>query len=299
MYRDSDKEIGSLKRPDLKWPFWARIGRSTVSRAREIGSLKGPDLLLVVSLLAGGMPALSHAQEVRWQVGSTPSFSSGRYGTDSATAVFYTPVTVRRLFRDGDVAFVVPFTCVRGNGTVTVGTGTPGRTQTTTEQVTTECGLGDMVGRGRYYVVDEHGAVPTIALVGHLKIPTASAARGLGTGKPDEGLGLELSRSVGSGVLAMVDLGYTVIGKPADDDLNNTWWYDIGLSKRIANGRATVSVFFEEYSALVPGLANARDILGVISLIRPGGWRIQLVGQAGLSDGAPDHGFTLGASRRF
>ena len=237
-------------------------------------------------------------QPVKWQIGSSPSFSTGRYGTDSVTRIFYTPLTVRRLFRDGDMSVVVPLTCVHGNGTVTVGTGTGGQTQVTSGPVTTACGRGDIVARGRYYVVDEHGAVPTVAVIGHLKMPTASASLGLGTGKPDEGIGVEVSRSVARGLLAMVDTGYTFIGTPADDDLNDVWWYDVGMSKRVSSS-ASVSVFFEEYAALVPGLASARDVLGVLSLIRPGGWRMQLVWQVGLSDGAPDHGFTVGASRRF
>jgi hypothetical protein len=183
-------------------------------------------------------------QPVKWQIGTTPSFSTGRYGTDSVTRIFYTPLTVRRLFRNGDLAVVVPLTCVRGNGTVTVGSGASGQTDTTPGPVTTACGRGDIVARGRYYVADEHGALPTIAIIGHLKTPTASASLGLGTGKPDEGLGVEVSRSIAAGLLAMVDTGYTFIGTPEGDDLNDVWWYDVGVSKRISNGRANVSVFY-------------------------------------------------------
>ena len=266
------------------------------------GSLLRPGLLAGALAIALGFapPAEAQIQPPKWQIGTTPSFSTGRYGSDSATSIIYTPLTVRRLFRDGDFAVIVPITCVRGNGTVTVGSGgNSGQTDTAAGPVTTACGRGDIVARGRYYVVDEHGAVPTIAVIGHLKTPTASASLGLGTGKPDEGLGVEVSHSIAAGLLMMVDGGYTFIGTPEGDDLNDVWWYDVGLSKRVANGRASVSVFFEEYAALVPGLTNARDILTVLSLVRPGGWRLQLVWQVGLSDGAPDHGFTVGASRRF
>jgi hypothetical protein len=58
-------------------------------------------------------------------------------------------------------------------------------------------------------------------------------------------------------------------------------------------------VFFEEYRSIVPGFSNARDILAVVSYRHPAGWRLQVATQFGLSDGAPDHGLTVGASRRF
>ena len=100
----------------------------------------------------------------------------------------------------------------------------------------------------------------------------------------------------------MVDGGYTVIGKPAGVDINNNWWYDFGLGQDIghgAKGTVNLSVFFEESRAIVPGLANARDILAAVSVTGPGGWRVQAAGEFGLSDGAPDRGVTFGASRRF
>ena len=37
----------------------------------------------------------------------------------------------------------------------------------------TNSGLGDVVLRGRYYVVDGTGLVPTLAVTARLKIPTA------------------------------------------------------------------------------------------------------------------------------
>ena len=108
------------------------------------------------------------------------------------------------------------------------------------------CGLGDVIVRGRYYVVDERGWAPTVAVRAHFKAPTASAEAGLGTGRPDEGVGLEVSRLIGGGFMAMVDGGYTLIGKPDGVDFNNRWWYDVGAAQSLAGGVANVSVFFEE-----------------------------------------------------
>ena len=280
--------------------------------------VKTPRALLWVTLLL--FPLNAFAQGEQWQVGTAPSFSSGRYGTDTRTDVFYTPITARRLFENGDLTFVVPFTCIRGNGGVTVvngmpvrqerldaaaGTGTrtgttdATRTAATGAQATTACGLGDIIVRGRYYVLDERGWLPTIALRAHVKAPTASEDKGLGTGRPDEGAGIEVSRTIGHGLMAMVDGGYTKIGDQAAFDFNNTSWYDVGLAQNLAKDLVNVSVFFEEYRALVQGLENSRAVIAAVSVKSRGGWRMQFSGDFGLSDGAPDHGFTFGASRRF
>lgn len=280
-------------------------------------------LLMLISV-----PGVSSAQGEQWQVGTTPSFSTGKYGTDTSTEILYTPVLARRLFDAGDLTLVFPFICITGTGNVTVVSGSPVRTEPagttptrgqldrlgTSERTSraaadpaiaapakerTICGVGDLVVRGRYFLTDERGWIPTIAIRAHLKAPTASAADGLGTGRPDEGVGVEVSRTFGPGITAMVDGGYTIIGKPAGADFRNSWWYDVGIGRDLAKGTVNLSVFFEEYSAIVPGLANARDILAAVSLRGAGGWRLQLAGEVGLSDGAPARGLTFGASRRF
>ena len=253
----------------------------------------------------------------QWQVGSAPSFSSGKYGTNTRTDVLQTPFTARRLFDRGDVTAVFPFTCIWGTGNVTLVNGIPVRSErlanlttttrttatVTTNSVTTRtCGMGDIVVRGRLYIVDEHGWLPAIAVRGHVKAPTASVERGLGSGEPDEGAGLEVSRTFGSRTAAMVDGGYTVIGKPAGVVYNDNWWYNLGIAQDIRSGTkpmVNLSILFEEYRAIAQGLENARDVLASVSLRGVSGWRMQVTGELGLSTGAPNNSFMLGASRRF
>ena len=289
---------------------------------------------------AGFMLMALPAAGQTWQVGTSPGFSSGRYGTDTRTEVLHTPITARRLFDAGDITLVFPFTCITGDSTVTLIGGAPARTSqdeggshtdpaperpvrpdrntrgvtsgerapsdvdvvtadSTLPTAVRRCGTGDVVVRGRYYVVDQRGWVPTVAVRAHVKVPTASVELGLGTGRPDEGIGVEISRMFDGGVLAMIDGGYTVVGQRAGMEFNNVWWYDVGLGRSFANGVVHLSVFYEEFAAIVPGLASARDLLAVIGLRATGGWRIQVSSQFGLSDGAPDRGVTLGLSRRF
>jgi hypothetical protein len=99
--------------------------------------------------------------------------------------------------------------------------------------------------------------------------------------------------------MAMLDGGYTIIGQPTGAEYNNNWWYDVGFGQNLGSDAVNLSVFFSEYRAIVPGLTNARDILVALNLKGAGGWRIQISGEKGLSDGSPDHGITIGAARRF
>jgi hypothetical protein len=103
---------------------------------------------------------------------------------------------------------------------------------------------GDIVVRGRYFVLDERGWLPTIAIRAHVKAPTADATTGLGTGRLDQGVGIDVSRSLGAGAMLMVDGGYTVIGQPAGVEYNNNWWYDVGRPR--LGGVVSLSAFFEE-----------------------------------------------------
>jgi hypothetical protein len=288
-------------------------------------------------------PASEGWAQERWQVGWTPSLSSGRYGTDASTDVLHTPLTARRLFGTGDVALVVPMLCVWGSGGLVVINGSPvvpdqttraraaaaaasgtsttrpatrdGATTTTTRSTATTtatdvvptvpsqparaCGLGDLVVRGRYYLSDGAGSRPSVALRAHVKAPTASASRGLGTGRPDEGVALEVSQHIAGGASVLADAGYTWIGKPSGADYRDTWWYDVGMGRDVVRGVVNVSAFFEEYRAVLPGDINARDILVAATVRGADGWRIQVAGTAGLSDGAPRQGVTIGLSRRF
>jgi hypothetical protein len=280
-------------------------------------------LFFWVTLMCGVLPSGARAQGDDWQVGATPTFSTGKYGTDTRTEVVYTPIIARRLFADGDVTLVVPHICISGDPLIAIVGGTPVRTTTTPERPMTRetagrgatanatlitdgtapkartCGFGDLVVRGRYYLIDERSWIPTLAVRGHLKVPTADQTRGLGTGKPDEGVALEISRTLGRGFTVMTDAGYTIMGKPVGLRFRNAWWYDAGVAQDLANGVVNLSIFFEEYRSVVPDFEDARDILLSLGLKSAGGWRVQLSGEFGLSDGAPDHGITFGASRRF
>jgi len=303
----------------------------------------GVMFLLSLSL----MPSVSDAQdkprseqgpvasEQNWQIGSTPSYSSGNFGTNTTSSFLYVPLSIRRLFKDGDVTLIIPFVTATTDGRTTLvggnavriddnsggnsgpgggvaddngcsgkgqsGSGknrTCGTTTRTAGQKVTTSGIGDIILRGRYYLVEEKDWMPLIAVTGRLKLPTASASQGLGTGKMDEGVGMEVSKRLGDRWITFLDGGFNVIGRPDGLNLRNQWWYDAGAGYYLTNNLLG-SVYFEEYRSLVSGRQNIRDVFLAMNYKASSAWRFTGGVTVGVSNGAPDYGISLGTSYRF
>ena len=257
-------------------------------------------------------------------MGFTPSYSSGKFGTDTTSTFFYAPLSIRRLFKDGDVTFVIPFVTATSDGRVTLvggnpvvvqdnrgsnsGSGSsscePGEdkpsclTGRTPGKKTTTAGLGHIILKGRYYVVEEGDFLPLIAVTGRMKLPTASASQGLGTGAFDYGFGVEMSKMLGEKWIAFLDGGYNIIGDPDGLTLQNQHWYDVGAGYYVTRD-LLASVYYEEYRAITPGFVNARDVYFAMNYTASAAWRFSGGVTLGLSDGAPDFTLTIGTSYRF
>jgi len=260
-----------------------------------------------------------------WQIGFSPTYMSGDFGTASTTTITYLPLSIRRLFDAGDITLIIPYISITGSGAVTVLSGVPNRTSgsgatgsgssggggqgkgkgkkpgtvsPSDPTESTDSGLGDIILRGRYYLLDERGPFPTLALTGRIKFPTADADRGLGTGKFDEGLGLEVTKKLIGNWIGFLDLGYTFIGDPPTANLRNQWNYDLGLGYYFTKDLLG-SFYYEEWRALVEGLSNPRDLLFAMNYKATSVLRFNASLLVGLSDGAPDYGLTGGISWRF
>ena len=264
----------------------------------------------------------------KWRIGLTPSYSNGNFGTNTTSEFVYAPLSLRRYFRDGDVTVVIPFVSVTSNGIATLVGGQPiqtlpgrclkkGGTEIDTDkpeclallstgqgvagqaaQKVTNSGLGDIILRGRYYLVEERDYVPLIAITGRIKLPTASGQQGLGTGALDHGYGIEMSKLIGEKWLAFLDGGYNFIGNPDSVELQNQYWYDVGAGYYLTKN-LLASVYFEEYRALVPGLVNIRDFFFGMNYKASSAWRFNGGVAVGVSNGAPDYVVSIGSSYRF
>lgn len=307
-----------------------RFRAEPLSRVRCVRhrSRVGIVLVVVLALIGEGSTGEAVAAEAegpprpspQWRVSATVNYSSGSYGADSKTNIVYAPMTIRRIFRDGDVSLTIPFVSISGTGAVRLVGGVPTRTgsvsggtagtagggagrgkspgATPLSSSTTDSGLGDLILRGRYYLMEEGDFAPLVALTGRIKFPTADADRGLGTGEFDEGVGVELTKRLAARWLAYIDGGYNFIGDAPGTDFHNQWWYDAGIGYDVTDN-LHMSVFYEEYRALVNTVNNARDLLALASYSVTDRVRVTGSALAGLSNGAPNYGFGVGIRLQF
>lgn len=263
------------------------------------------------------------ASDRNWQVGFTPSYSSGNFGSNTTSTFFYAPLSIRRFFKDGDVTLVIPFVTATTDGRATLIGGNPVRvdnsgpgsssnsgcsnsgpgsgnclTGRAQGQNVTTSGLGDIILRGRYYVVEEKDYLPLIAVTARMKLPTANEKLGLGTGAFDHGYGVEMSKRLGDNWLAFLDGGYNFIGDPDGFKLRNQYWYDVGAGYYFTK-YLLASVYFEEYRSLVSDSVNIRDFFFGANYTASAAWRFNAGVTVGVSNGAPDHAVSLGTSYRF
>src|SRR5688572_25644006 len=156
-----------------------------------------------------------------------------------------------------------------------------------------ETGMGDVVLRTRLFLIEDRGAgtsAPSITPFVRLKIPTASAERGLGTGETDFGFGVEVDKTFSS-LFVFGDLGYTVVGKIPRMSLRNRALGSIGLGKQLSDD-LSVSGMLDWRRSIVEGSPNPTDLIGVLSY-RLGETTISPNAFLGLTDGSPDFGFAV------
>jgi len=242
----------------------------------------------------------SFADDFNWKFSTSIDYESGKYGTDTRSDSVYIPFTLKRYLGDWNASLTVPYLRQSSGGEVTNVGGRSARTGRgpRSAATTTHSGLGDLVVRGGYDLIKENPQPFDLSLAAKIKLPTADEDKGLGTGKFDEGLGLEFGKRVVESWTVLADLYYTFIGDPSGTDLNNQVAGDIGFAY-LPGEDLTTTVLFEGSNALVPGQPAPLDLRGILDYKL--GEHVHVYGGvlAGLSNGSPDYGLSFGGSYRF
>src|SRR2546426_7972278 len=149
------------------------------------------------------------AEPPNWQFSSSITYESGHFGTGTRTETVYVPFTLKRLFDQGDIGLTLPFVTVRTAGETTLIDGKPQRIRKGPKtRLATRSGVGDMILKGRYYAVDEHGLLPTIVLVAKIKLPTADETQGLRTAEIAGGVRAEIGSTMLISAVRVVSVSY-------------------------------------------------------------------------------------------
>lgn len=175
-----------------------------------------------------------------------------------------------------------------GTGTTLWPDGSP-----TAALVTNASGLGDIVASAGYRVVDDVAAGLQVVLGGRVKVPTASAAGGLGTGKADVGATATIRKQLDRGWF-YAEGGYLSIGDPDDVDLRNAALWSFG-GGRLLSDRVGLLFSASGNTALLAEFAAPIEVGAGIG-IQAGRTTLSVVPTVGLSDASPRYAINIGLS---
>ena len=160
-----------------------------------------------------------------------------------------------------------------------------------------QSGLGDMILRGEYDLVQESSSQPAIILEAKVKLPTASESKGLGTGELDAGAAVEIGRTV-RGNYFYGKFGYTVVGEPSGADFDNPLLYEGGIGFPVSR-EFYLTASLEGRTSIDDNVDNPLDaVLSGNYRLRPD---LSLNGflSLGLSDGSPDFAIGIGFLQKY
>ena len=211
----------------------------------------------------------------------------GDYNLAEDVNVLSVPTTVR--VRDGGLSFSasLPWVRIDAPANVVTGGGILGLPiivppTTSTERVT-RSGIGDLRLTGSYTA----SSLPVgLTLSAQVKLPTASAAKGIGTGKADVAVGAELFKTIGR-VTPYLDVAYTMPGDPDGFRLQNSLSGQAGAVVRLG-GAVRAHLGYAYAQAISPTLGDQHALAGGLDVGLSRRLSLGAYGSAGLSQGAPD-----------
>lgn len=153
---------------------------------------------------------------------------------------------------------------------------------------TSDGGLADIYISGSYSVESLQEKNLFLDLTARVKIPTASAEKGLGTGKIDMSLQMDFSTLMGN-FLPFGTVGYRFVGKSDRYNLQNTWFVSMGLAYYL-NYDLTLGLSYDVRKSATVDYSNPQEIQLFADYQFNEKWGGYFYAIAGLSDGSPDGG---------
>lgn len=182
--------------------------------------------IIFLVLLAVSAPA--YAKDI-FSLGTGFEYTTGKYGGTTSTDILYIPVTGKYQSDRLTLKVTVPYIRVTGTGGVIINGRPTGQVATTKN---TQSGLGDITASAAYNVYAR--GTRLLDLVGKVKLGTADASKGLGTGENDYAAQVDGYQLIKSTTLFATG-GYKVMGQPAGLILRDVIYGSIGASQKLNN----------------------------------------------------------------
>jgi hypothetical protein len=253
--------------------------------------------LLAIFSVVTATPLL-HAQ---FTASTDLDYSSGKYGQTIRTEVYTYDVSGEYVYKDWTGKIVAPlYEKIIGPGGVLPKIGRVGKVRRVvgfTQTKRTNDGFGDVDCTLTYdaYHNDSNGW--DISATGEVKFGTASAAKGLGTGRADYSPSVDISRTMGK-FTPWASFGYRYVGKPAGFELRDYWYGSVGVTYDVDDNDSVTAAFdSSERTSLGSNVDNDASI--EVSRQLDKSWNVGLTIVGGLSTAAPDIELTGSASYKY
>ena len=223
-------------------------------------------------------------------------YSSGSYGFSKDTDIVYIPFTFKYETFPWSFKTTLPLVQITGPGGVIAGVDgitvidSPENT-TTVKKRTTEKGLGDIILSSSYALDSLLDTSLLLDLTGKVKIATADESKGLGTGKNDYSLQLDIARKYGK-TTPFSTLGYKVTGDPNGVRLNDVWYGSLGFEYKIKPSLSS-GLSFDKKQAITSGSEVSKEVVAYLNWKLNPEMSLMAYGIAGFSDGSPDNGIGI------
>ena len=154
---------------------------------------------------------------------------------------------------------------------------------------TTESGLGDIVASVNYNVLDQLDTSGWIVdLNGRIKFGTASDSKGLGSGKTDYAVGVNVDKYFGAPYIS-VGLGYKWLGEPRGVNYDSVVYGAVGGGYKFSND-TSMGISYDWATAAVDGATRPQEVSVFVSHRINDQYKLSGVLYTGLSNASSDVG---------
>jgi hypothetical protein len=265
---------------------------------------------VTTTLLAAGIGAAAQtalgADPGQLSAGVGVNYSTGNYGTSTTTEIVSIPFVGRYDQGPFTLKVTVPWLEISGASSVIPGLGpvdntnprgrgraAPGASATDT-RVT---GLGDIVGSATYNAYYDNASKLGVDATLRIKLGTADADQGLGTGENDYGAQVDVYKTYDRTTI-FGGIGYTVLGSSAFIHLNNVLNVNLGASYKL-DPRDSVGLSFDAREHACSSCSPQEELMAFLIRKLDRQWTAQAYALKGFANGSPDWGIGLSAAYAF
>ena len=175
-------------------------------------------------------------------------YQEGDYGTPESTSLLRIPLSITYRKTNFSLFASMPFLFASSDGDIITSnkTSMPKMTEVPTSSgkgQQTAAGIGDIVLSGSYYFPTDFRNETSYRLTASLKLGTADASEGLGTGEDDYSIEGGAAKTIDEYILSGT-LGYEFNGDSPIFNYNDVLYGTVGLTKQLAMNRQMGSLLY-------------------------------------------------------